>query len=304
MGPDVGLVNEYKLNRSDPWHRVAIGLLYNHFARWSFGVRIRDVDCDFRLIRREALDHAMLQSTSGTTASGTVRLVTQSVERSADRSAPLSPASRTVPVLPGLRAGYYLPPTHDAALEIGGPSGSTGATSATVPCPVARWSSSPRRSPAHRYQHESHAFRELVGLLKGRQVTDGLGVEDHDVRPMPGLRTPRSAKRIRCAGSAVNLRMASSGRASYPRAHTCEESWERTVGAWMRMFLASRPSGAAPGESLQTATQGCCSASVTSGSLIMNRATSVKASSSMSRSKIVSMGSLFQLAISAMRLAL
>jgi glycosyltransferase involved in cell wall biosynthesis len=75
MAPDVGLVNGYKLNRQDPWHRVLIGFLYNRFARWLFGVRIRDVDCDFRLIRREALDHANLQSTSGTICVELVRMI-------------------------------------------------------------------------------------------------------------------------------------------------------------------------------------------------------------------------------------
>jgi glycosyltransferase involved in cell wall biosynthesis len=75
MTDHVGLVNGYKLNREDPWHRVAIGSLYNRFAKWLFGVRIDDVDCDFRLIRREALDHAELQSTSGTICVELVRLI-------------------------------------------------------------------------------------------------------------------------------------------------------------------------------------------------------------------------------------
>lgn len=73
--PDIGLVNGYKMKRHDPWHRIAIGFLYNHFAKWLFGVRIRDVDCDFRLIRREALDHANLQSTSGTICVELVRMI-------------------------------------------------------------------------------------------------------------------------------------------------------------------------------------------------------------------------------------
>jgi len=32
----------------------------------AFGLRIRDVDCDFRLIRRSALERVELESTSGT----------------------------------------------------------------------------------------------------------------------------------------------------------------------------------------------------------------------------------------------
>jgi glycosyltransferase involved in cell wall biosynthesis len=66
MGPLVGFVNGYKLDRSDPWHRTAIGWLYNRFARFVFGIRLRDIDCDFRLIRRSALEEVALHCTSGT----------------------------------------------------------------------------------------------------------------------------------------------------------------------------------------------------------------------------------------------
>jgi glycosyltransferase involved in cell wall biosynthesis len=62
----VGLVNGYKLERNDPWHRICIGNVYNAFARSLFGIRLRDVDCDFRLIRRSLLDEIQLTSTSGT----------------------------------------------------------------------------------------------------------------------------------------------------------------------------------------------------------------------------------------------
>jgi len=75
MEADVGLVNGYKLERHDPGHRVAIGFLYNRFARWLFGVRIRDIDCDYRLIRRVALNDAELQSSSGTICVELVRMI-------------------------------------------------------------------------------------------------------------------------------------------------------------------------------------------------------------------------------------
>jgi len=65
MAPDVGLVNGYKLGRNDPWHRVWIGNTYNFCARRLFRIRIRDVDCDFRLIRRGLLEQVRLTSTSG-----------------------------------------------------------------------------------------------------------------------------------------------------------------------------------------------------------------------------------------------
>ncbi|HYO81460.1 MAG TPA: glycosyltransferase family 2 protein [Bryobacteraceae bacterium] len=66
MSDDVGLVNGYKLERSDPQHRIWIGSTYNAFARFLFRVRIRDIDCDYRLIRRSLLDQIRLTSTSGT----------------------------------------------------------------------------------------------------------------------------------------------------------------------------------------------------------------------------------------------
>ena len=75
MDADVGLVNGYKLERQDPGHRIAIGFVYNHFVRWLFGVRLRDIDCDYRLIRRVALNDAKLQSSSGTICIELVRLI-------------------------------------------------------------------------------------------------------------------------------------------------------------------------------------------------------------------------------------
>lgn len=65
-GPDVALVNGYKLERNDPTHRIWIGQVYNAFARALFRIRIRDIDCDFRLIRRSVLQDLHLTSTSGT----------------------------------------------------------------------------------------------------------------------------------------------------------------------------------------------------------------------------------------------
>ncbi len=66
MGPETGLVNGYKLERHDPAHRVWIGKVYNFCARLLFRIRIRDIDCDYRLIRRSLLDRISLTSTSGT----------------------------------------------------------------------------------------------------------------------------------------------------------------------------------------------------------------------------------------------
>jgi glycosyltransferase involved in cell wall biosynthesis len=62
---DVDLVNGYKISRSDPLHRILIGRLYHWTVSWAFGLRLRDVDCDFRLIRRSIFDTVRLESDSG-----------------------------------------------------------------------------------------------------------------------------------------------------------------------------------------------------------------------------------------------
>ena len=62
---DVDLVNGYKISRSDPLHRIIIGRTYHHIACLLFGLRMRDVDCDFRLMRRAIFDRVRLEKTSG-----------------------------------------------------------------------------------------------------------------------------------------------------------------------------------------------------------------------------------------------
>ena len=73
--PTTGLVNGYKLERHDPRHRVWIGAAYNYCARLMFRIRIRDIDCDYRLIRRSLLDSIHLTSTSGTICVELVRKI-------------------------------------------------------------------------------------------------------------------------------------------------------------------------------------------------------------------------------------
>jgi glycosyltransferase involved in cell wall biosynthesis len=62
---DVDVVNGWKLKRADTWRRVALGGIYQRLARMLFRLPIRDVDCDFRLIRRSALNRIALTSSSG-----------------------------------------------------------------------------------------------------------------------------------------------------------------------------------------------------------------------------------------------
>jgi len=62
---DVDLVNGYKISRSDPLHRIIIGRVYHHTVRVLFGLKVRDVDCDFRLMRRAIFDRVHLEKNSG-----------------------------------------------------------------------------------------------------------------------------------------------------------------------------------------------------------------------------------------------
>jgi glycosyltransferase involved in cell wall biosynthesis len=65
MTPDVDFVNGYKISRSDPLHRVVIGRLYHHTVKRLFGLKMRDVDCDFRLMRRSIFERVHLEKDSG-----------------------------------------------------------------------------------------------------------------------------------------------------------------------------------------------------------------------------------------------
>ena len=65
MADGVDLVNGYKISRSDPWHRIVIGRLYHHTVKTLFGLRVRDVDCDFRLMRRSIFERIRLEKNSG-----------------------------------------------------------------------------------------------------------------------------------------------------------------------------------------------------------------------------------------------
>ena len=62
---DVDWVNGWKISRSDPLHRIVIGRIYHHTVKLLFGLTVRDVDCDFRLMRRRIFDVVRLEKNSG-----------------------------------------------------------------------------------------------------------------------------------------------------------------------------------------------------------------------------------------------
>lgn len=65
MTDDVDWVNGWKISRSDPLHRIIIGRVYHHMVKLLFGLKVRDVDCDFRLMRRRIFDVVRLEKDSG-----------------------------------------------------------------------------------------------------------------------------------------------------------------------------------------------------------------------------------------------
>ncbi|HEX8245133.1 MAG TPA: hypothetical protein VF541_16600, partial [Longimicrobium sp.] len=66
LRPGVDVVNGYQTARADGWSRKVIGTFYNRLAHFLFSVPVRQVDCDFRLLRRSALERVELVSDSGT----------------------------------------------------------------------------------------------------------------------------------------------------------------------------------------------------------------------------------------------
>jgi glycosyltransferase involved in cell wall biosynthesis len=65
FGDDIDLVNGYKISRSDPLHRIIIGRVYHLVVKRLFGLTVRDVDCDFRMMRRSIFETVHLEKNSG-----------------------------------------------------------------------------------------------------------------------------------------------------------------------------------------------------------------------------------------------
>ena len=65
MTDGVAVVNGFKIERHDNPTRKASGALYNRLAHRLFRLPISDVNCDFRLVRRSAINRISLDSSSG-----------------------------------------------------------------------------------------------------------------------------------------------------------------------------------------------------------------------------------------------
>ena len=59
------VIQGYKIKRNDPLYRVFLGRTYNLLVKILFNIHIRDVDCDFRLMRKSVAKRLNLEFTSG-----------------------------------------------------------------------------------------------------------------------------------------------------------------------------------------------------------------------------------------------
>jgi glycosyltransferase involved in cell wall biosynthesis len=65
MDDDVDVVNGFKIKRLDPFYRVAIGKIYQYVIKTVFLLKIKDIDCDFRLMRKKIFENIELKQNSG-----------------------------------------------------------------------------------------------------------------------------------------------------------------------------------------------------------------------------------------------
>lgn len=65
VNDEVDFINGWKIERNDPLHRIIIGKIYQYIIKMTFGLRLKDVDCDFRLMRRAVFDKVELTANSG-----------------------------------------------------------------------------------------------------------------------------------------------------------------------------------------------------------------------------------------------
>jgi glycosyltransferase involved in cell wall biosynthesis len=56
------VVAGYRIKRSDAWHRLFIARTYRLIVLIVFGLRVRDIDCAWKMFRREALEGLVLES--------------------------------------------------------------------------------------------------------------------------------------------------------------------------------------------------------------------------------------------------
>ena len=60
MDDATDMVTGFKIARADPWYRKIMGNTYNYCMKKLLRLRVRDIDCDFRLFRKSILDNLIL----------------------------------------------------------------------------------------------------------------------------------------------------------------------------------------------------------------------------------------------------
>lgn len=59
------IINGYNLKRGDQWYRALIGNIYFYGAKLIFGLKTKQIDCDFRLMKNKIFDKVKLKSNEG-----------------------------------------------------------------------------------------------------------------------------------------------------------------------------------------------------------------------------------------------
>ena len=59
---DFDIVAGYRAQRSDPWPRRLLADTWGFIVRGMFGLSVRDIDCAFKLFRREVIDEIEIES--------------------------------------------------------------------------------------------------------------------------------------------------------------------------------------------------------------------------------------------------
>ncbi|MGE5557008.1 MAG: glycosyltransferase family 2 protein [Bacillota bacterium] len=61
--PEIDAVVGYRIKRADPWFRRLNAFGWKLWSRVMFGLKVRDVDCAFKLFKREMLKNIVIEST-------------------------------------------------------------------------------------------------------------------------------------------------------------------------------------------------------------------------------------------------
>jgi len=62
---DLDMVVGFRIDRQDPAMRIFTAWVYNQMIRFLFGLKVRDVDCSFKVFRREIFDRMTIRARSG-----------------------------------------------------------------------------------------------------------------------------------------------------------------------------------------------------------------------------------------------